>query len=350
MSTKNKLTVMGQDIDFRSADRPENMEGFGYKKILLNEAGIILKNPLLWNESIRAMAMDYKATCIIGGKPKGKRARAKILNEPGISSKKEEHLFYTMFKRGQSDHPDWKDWAAFQYSSYDNSYLDPDEVAAMEKEVSPAIRDQEIGGKFLDSIVNKIVKDHWWKYYKELPPKFIRIIQSWDTAFKKNEENDYNVCTTWGETRLAYFLIHRYKARLEFPDLKRAVVSEYRQHRPNIVLVEDKASGQSLVQEIQRDTNIPILPIPKSVDKEAMLHSVTPLIESGRCYIPEPEIATFDVADYTYNLGEFPSAEFDDDVDSTSQALDYLRQSTGVVTEITTKSTRNTKQILEGYE
>ena len=62
-------------MDFRSADKPENIEGFGYALIILNEAGIILKNRRLWEETIRPMAMDYKAKVIIGGTPKGKRVK-----------------------------------------------------------------------------------------------------------------------------------------------------------------------------------------------------------------------------------------------------------------------------------
>jgi len=348
--SKNKLTVMGQEVDFRSADRPENMEGFGYKKIFLNEAGIILKNPLLWHESIRPMAMDFKAECIIGGKPKGKRSRIRTLNEPGIQAKKEEHLFYTLWKRGMSSSAEWDDWAAFEFSSYDNPYLDPDEIDEMIKEVSPAIRDQEIFGKFLDSVVDQIIKAAWWGSYRTAPPKFIRKVQSWDTAFKKNEENDYNVCTTWGETSAGYFLLHWFRARMEYPELKRSVVGQYQEHRPDVVLVEDKASGQSLIQELQRDTVIPILPIPKDQDKVANTHAVTPIIESGRCLLPEADVASFNVGEFIAVNADFPSGEEDDTTDSVTQALAYLKQSTGTLTELTTRQIRKSNKILEGYD
>ena len=71
-SNRNDLKIMSSVCDFRSADRPENIEGFGYALIIINEAGIVLKNRSLWNESIRPMILDYKADVLIGGTPKGK--------------------------------------------------------------------------------------------------------------------------------------------------------------------------------------------------------------------------------------------------------------------------------------
>lgn len=72
-----------------------------------------------------------------------------------------------------------------------------------------------------------------------------------------------------------------------FPDLKRAAIQQYDNHKPHVVLVEDKASGQSLVQELKRDTKIPIIPINADKDKVARANAITPLCESGRVYLPE---------------------------------------------------------------
>ena len=90
-SNRNDLKIMSSVCDFRSADRPENIEGFGYALIIINEAGIVLKNRSLWNESIRPMILDYKADVLIGGTPKGKN----------VKGKREKHLFYELFERSQ---------------------------------------------------------------------------------------------------------------------------------------------------------------------------------------------------------------------------------------------------------
>jgi len=82
-------------------------------------------------------------------------------------------------------------------------------------------------------------------------PKFNRIVQSRDTAIKTGHDNDYSVCTTSGEAEKGYYLIDMWKRRVEFPRLKIMVNTPGEQFRPNVVVVEDKASGQSLIQGTQ---------------------------------------------------------------------------------------------------
>ena len=170
-----------------------------------------------------------------------------------------------------------------------------------------------------------IFKNDWWKYFS-LRPQFRRIIQSWDTAFKTGSTDDYSVCTTWGEAELGYYLIDRFKEKVEFPDLKRMATSLYEQYKPNAVLVEDKASGQSLIQELKRQTRIPVVAIKVDSDKVSRAYAVTPLVESGRVFLPES--APW-LPDFLANLGTFPNAAHDDDVDSVTQALNYLARGGG---------------------
>jgi len=178
-----------------------------------------------------------------------------------------------------------------------------------------------------------IFKMDWWKWYRpEALPPVRRLVQSWDTAFKTNAENDYSCCTTWAECEGGYYLIDLWKERVEFPDLKRMVVSlaakRYGRDEvvPHAVLVEDKASGQSLIQELRRDTILSIVPIKVDTDKVARAFAVTPLVEAGRVFLPEGMAWT---ADFISSLGTFPNAAHDDDVDSTTQALAYLSRGGG---------------------
>ena len=167
----------------------------------------------------------------------------------------------------------------------------------------------------------QIIKREWWKYYREAP-SFDRIIQSWDTAFKDKTQNDYSVCTIWGETRTGYYLISVWRDKVEFPELKRVAVALYERDKPAVVLVEDKASGQSLIQELQRNTKIPVLPVKVDKDKVARAYAATPLIEAGKVYLPESAPWLYD---YIEELSAFPNATFDDQVDSTTQALSWMR-------------------------
>ncbi len=161
----------------------------------------------------------------------------------------------------------------------------------------------------------------WWRYYREVPD-FDLVIQSWDTAFKDGADNDYSVCTTWGVHRDGFYLVDRFKEKLTFPLLNRALNTLAVRHKPHAILIEDKASGQSLIQELISKTTFPILPVRVDRDKVARAHAVTPLIEGGRVYLPE--WASW-VGDYLAEMSAFPRGAHDDDVDSTTQALNYLR-------------------------
>jgi phage terminase large subunit-like protein len=91
-----------------------------------------------------------------------------------------------------------------------------------------------------------LVKAGWFRRYAaEDVPQFERIVQSWDTASKATELSDYSVCTSWGILGKNLYLIDVLRQRMEYPELKRAVRAQYERFRPNVVLIEDKASGTS---------------------------------------------------------------------------------------------------------
>lgn len=165
-----------------------------------------------------------------------------------------------------------------------------------------------------------IIKLEKLQFYTEIKEKVDYYIQSWDTAFKTGKENDYSVCTTWAVCKLGYYLVDRYKAKIEFPELKKMLIVLANQWRPSAILVEDKASGQSLIQELKRDTRLPIKPIKIDSDKLARVNSITTTLEANT-YLPQN--ASW-LRDYLDTLLVFPNGAHDDDVDSTSQALNYL--------------------------
>lgn len=127
-------------IDFRSADNPSSLEGYAYKKILLNEAGIILKDEYLFTNAILPMLADYpESKLIAAGVPKGKYLK-----------NGQKHPFFKLYERAINGHPDY---AAFQYSSYDNPFLTHDAVKQLEMEIaamSDLMVQQEIYGQFVE--------------------------------------------------------------------------------------------------------------------------------------------------------------------------------------------------------
>jgi predicted phage terminase large subunit-like protein len=150
-------------------------------------------------------------------------------------------------------------------------------------------------------------------------------VQSWDTAFKKNEENDYSVCTTWKVADNGYYLIDLWRGRVEFPELKRKAIELNERFRPNEILIEDKASGQSLIQELLRETRLPIKPIKVSTDKISRVHAITPLIEAGKVFLIQDARSEMLEAVLS-ECEDFPNGEFDDVVDSISQFLNNEKE------------------------
>ncbi len=171
-----------------------------------------------------------------------------------------------------------------------------------------------------------IVKTEWLRFYEpgEQPGKFPFILQSWDTANKSGDLNDFSVCTTWGIVKDRYYLLHALRKRLTFPDLKRNVRSLAERFSPGEILVEDKASGTQLIQELKGDCRYRITPYspPAGADKIMRLHTQTPAFENGRVLLPKE--APW-LSEYINELTGFPGSRYADQVDSTTQALDYLQ-------------------------
>ena len=165
-----------------------------------------------------------------------------------------------------------------------------------------------------------VFKREWWKFYKE-KPNFRRIVHSWDTAFKAKAENDYSVCTVWGETSNGFYLIDMWRGRVEYPELKRTAVNLFNRDKAQAVYIEDKASGQSLIQDLKRDTVLPLLPVQVDSDKITRAYAITPLIEAGKVFLPE---SAFWLHDFIEEMSGFPNSEHDDIVDSVTQALNVI--------------------------
>jgi len=169
-----------------------------------------------------------------------------------------------------------------------------------------------------------LVKAHWFKRYgeKDRPERFDRIVQSWDTANKPTELSDFSVCTTWGVKGKNLFLIGLFRRRLDYPTLKRAVREQQSLYDANVVLIEDKASGTQLIQELISDGCHRVTRYEPTCDKIMRLHAQTALIENGFVHIPEtaPWLAA-----YLHEMTVFPNGKHDDQVDSTAQFLEWFK-------------------------
>ena len=177
-----------------------------------------------------------------------------------------------------------------------------------------------------------IKRDQWRIWEGEKPPACDYIIQSWDTAFEKNNRADYSACTTWGifehpnehgNYKTNIILLDAFKERMEFPELKKTALELYKEWEPDTLIIEKRASGAPLIYEL-RKIGVPLSEYTpgKGNDKISRVNSIADLFASGVVWCPSTRWAD----EVMEELAAFPNGDNDDLVDSTSQALMRFRQ------------------------
>ena len=173
-----------------------------------------------------------------------------------------------------------------------------------------------------------IIKRDWWRVWeRQDPPEVDYIIQSWDTAFLKTERADYSACTTWGIFQYPndkgddvphIILLNAFKKRLEFPELKECAYKEYIDWNPDSLIIEAKAAGQPLIDEL-RARGIPVQAFTPSRgnDKISRLNACSDVFASGMVWAPP----TWWADEVIEETASFPNGEHDDLVDSLSCAI-----------------------------
>lgn len=191
----------------------------------------------------------------------------------------------------------------------------------------------------------KVAEVKLWPAEKQLPP-LSYLVQSYDTAFSEKTQNDPSACTVWGITqynkRTIAILMDAWTEHLAYPDLRARMIDDWNdlyggdpddvQNRPkksDLMLIEAKASGQSLLQDL-RQANLPVRGYnPGKADKITRAHSIAPLVESGCIYVMESKKRPGKPVSWAKmvldQLEVFPAGEHDDIVDTVTQALIYLR-------------------------
>lgn len=154
-------------------------------------------------------------------------------------------------------------------------------------------------------------------------PKLTYTVLAVDAAYKTGVQNDPSALHLWGTDGIDYYLLAEYHGRWEFPELRRQIVSAAATHKPTLVLIEDTAAGQSAIQELRRETKLPIVAHKVTASKEARAQAVSPLCEAGKVVLPE---GARWVGEWLDEHAAFPTGRHDDRVDNTSAALARLAQ------------------------
>ncbi len=147
-------------------------------------------------------------------------------------------------------------------------------------------------------------------------------VQSWDTAVKAGAHHDASACATFMVRDGLHHLVDMKVVRLEYPELKREIVRHAQAYDPAAVLIEDKASGQSLLQDLKRETPLPLIACMPKVDKLTRMLRITPLMEAGKILLPHQ--ASW-LGAFERELFHFPDSAHDDQVDAVSQYLNWVR-------------------------
>jgi predicted phage terminase large subunit-like protein len=238
-----------------------------------------------------------------------------VLSLPAIAERDEEYTIETPYghhtfrrKSGEALHPEREPLAVLAHIR-DNIGID------------------NFAGQYLQSPAppgGGIIKAEWFQIYDRLPEKFDSIVQSWDTASVAAELSSFSVCTTWGVKEKHLYLIDVFRERLDYPSLKRAVRARADAFSARVVLIENKASGIQLIQELLAEGLPGVTKYEPDCEKIMRMHAQTGLIENGFVHLPgqAPWLSV-----YLHELVTFPNGTYDDQVDSTSQALDWINRS-----------------------
>jgi predicted phage terminase large subunit-like protein len=230
-------------------------------------------------------------------------------------------------------------------STYDNKdNLAPTFQRQLEQYKGSKLYQQEVLGEIVDLEDGKVVSRDMFRLWPANKPfpKFEYIIQSYDCAFTDKQYNDPTAMTTWGVFKpmdgpMSVLLIDCWAEHLTFPALKPKVLEEWRvsygegkdAKRPDLILVEDKAAGISLVQEL-RQMHLPVRPWnPGNADKMTRLQITASIFTTGRVWLPESSVRAGYVKDWAEGflsqLCSFPDSAHDDYVDSATQAIRLLK-------------------------
>jgi hypothetical protein len=229
------LEMVDSYIDFRSADRPENIEGFGYDKVFLNEAGIILNNPYLWDNAIRPMLWEYKPQTVIGGTPKGK------------------NQFYELSLRGQD--PNQPEYQFFHYTSFDNPYLDHDALAEDMRSMPEMVVKQEVYAEFLEDtgVVFRGVRAIA-NAKPEKPKNGHMYVIGVDIA----KVQDFTVLAVYDRKTNKQVYQARFN-KLEWPFQKKKIIEISRYYNNALVILDATGIGDPIADDLTR-AGVPIEP------------------------------------------------------------------------------------------
>lgn len=274
------LTIRDFYMDFRSVDNPENIEGFGYDYMILNEAGIILKNEYLWQNAIRPMMWDYKCQAFIGGTPKGKNA------------------FYDLAARGHD--PDQPQFETFHFTSFDNPYVPQSIIREDILSMPQLVVKQEIYAEFLEDtgVVFRGVKA-----IAILQPKPPEINHIYIIGCDLAKLTDYTVITVYDRTNNEQVFQMRFN-HLEYPFIRSKIAEVSRKYNKALVMLDSTGVGEPTYDDLSR-AGVPVEPIHFTNElKKQMIEKLANWIEMRNLKMLQLDETIQELNNFTYDISE----------------------------------------------
>jgi predicted phage terminase large subunit-like protein len=296
----------GSVIEFKSADNPDSLRGEGLTGLVIDECAQIKEEA--WTESLRPALSDKKGWVIFIGTPK------------------KRNWFFHLWKRAES----LENWSRFAFTTYDNPYIDKNEIDEAKKVMSEREFRQEYLAEFV-SDEGFIFRKEWFAN-RYIPPhhEILETFISWDTAASISGTAAYS-CGVVGQITKDYklFIPEVYRERLEFPQLQYRIETLGKKYLSTLrgIIVEQKSSGISVIQSLQQTTTEEISRLiygwnPKG-SKEARGYEAAKWAEKGSIILPPYENNSW-LIDYEEELLSFPDSQYVDQVDATTQLITCL--------------------------
>jgi phage FluMu gp28-like protein len=270
------IYILDSYIDFRSVDRPENIEGFGYDKAFLNEAGIILNNEYLWHNAISPMLLEFKPQTVIGGTPKGK------------------NMFWELAQRGQDKEQEL--YTFLHYTTFDNPYLDGANIRAELKGKPEAVVKQEYYAEFLDDF--GAVFRNFLQVMTALPAKPISghlYVMGVDLA----KVQDYTVITVYDRATNTQVYQDRFQD-LSWPFQKKKIASIAKHYNNALVYMDATGVGDPIVDDLARQ-GISIEPVKfTNQNKAEMIEKLVIWIEQEKLRMIKLDDSILEFSNFTY--------------------------------------------------
>lgn len=308
---QSKELMIGSSIcDFRSADRAENIEGFGYHKIFLNEAGIILKGErgrYIWFNAVLPMTMDYSdCQVFIGGTPKGKRDKTG-----------EFTTYYNLYSKCETN----KNYRHINIPTDKNPFIDADAVQEVKQELPEgAVRDQEFYGKFVES--GQSIIDRSSIHISSIPLEGQKV-RSWDLAVTIKTSSDFSAGALCCMSGNRMQIQDMKKVKLLWPELKELILTTAEYDGTEIPIIVENAGQQNALIEDLRDhpraRKFTIHDIKPKGDKLARLMPWASRLRSGRVDVLEGDWNS-DFINEICALTPDDTHAHDDQADAVSQA------------------------------